>query len=277
MYVIIIHIFLNIVKKKGKYVKSFIVSYIIDINRKVIRLNFITKETKYVEISDVDYMFEYHLCHLFERFTELAIKNATEIGLWNHTMTKHYGWVVAKQSLHLDEPICYEDVIELSTTVSKGSFVSFPRYYFVSKNNQQIGYCSSIWTLIDIEKRRMVSPKRIGMEVPLLPEKRLLETPSNIEIDIDMEYIQTREVLYSDIDVNQHMNNTKYIQWVCDLLDDDIHKKNYICDISIQYKKEIAAHSQVELYMGHLNNRYLFEGKCQGIVCFIIEIILKSR
>lgn len=257
--------------------KSFMILYIICIKRRVLRLDLISKEIKHIEISDVDYMYEYHLYHLFERFTELATESATKIGLWNHDMMKHYGWVVAKQSLHLDEPICYGDIIEITTTVSKGSFVSFPRYYFVYKNNKQIGYCSSIWTLIDIEKRRMVSPQRIGIDIPLMPEKRLLEAPQNIEMDIPMEHVKTRDVFYSDIDVNQHMNNTKYIQWVCDLLDDDVHKNNYISDISIQYKKEIAPHSEVELYMGSCKNRYLFEGRCQGIACFVIEVILNSR
>ena len=35
----------------------------------------------------------------------------------------------------------------------------------------------------------------------------------------------TREVLYSDVDLNKHMNNARYLEWVMDLLPEDIKEK----------------------------------------------------
>ena len=97
-----------------------------------------TYETKQIEICDVDYMGQYQLCHLLNRFAEIATINAKEIGLWNEAMMNQYGWVVAKQAIHLDEPIYHKDIIELSTIVANGSFVAFPRYYFIKKNEKMI-------------------------------------------------------------------------------------------------------------------------------------------
>ena len=66
-----------------------------------------------IEINEVDDMGEYFFHHLLNQFAKIATVNAIKIGVWNQEMMSQYGWVVAKQYLHLDEPICIHDEIEL--------------------------------------------------------------------------------------------------------------------------------------------------------------------
>lgn len=237
-----------------------------------------TYETRKIEICEVDYMGDYQLCHLLNRFSEIATISAENLGLWNSKMKECYGWVVAKQTLHLDEPIHHQDIIELSTTIGNGSFVTFPRYYFIKKGQKQIGYCSSIWTLIDIHKRRIVAPKRIGIDVPVASHDALLKEPQNIELDIVMKKMMTRKVLYSDVDTNQHMNNTRYIQWAFDLIDYHKHENYFVSDLTIQYKKEIRPLEDVVLYLGQDGHRCIVEGRTENEdVYFTIEVYFSDR
>lgn len=237
-------------------------------------MKYLTTKTKRIEIHEVDYMSRYQLCQLFNELSNIATENAIEIGLWSLDMMGKYGWIVAKQSLHLTEPIYYNDLIEFSTIPGKGAHVAFPRYYFLKKDGRTIGTCSSIWTIIDMQKRRMTSPKRIGLTIPNIDHDIILEEPHNISIDIEMSHVMTRQVLYSDVDTNQHMNNTRYIQWALDCLDYSIHKDSYISDITLQYKKEIRPLEYVELYVGQHDNRYIVEGKNSETTFFIIEILM---
>lgn len=239
--------------------------------------DFITTEMKEIEICDVDYMGEYQLWHLFNRLTTIATSNVIKLDMWNETMFHDYGWVVAKQTLTLDQPIMLNDHIELSTLIAKGSFVAFPRYYFIKKDGKEIGRCSSVWTLIDIQNRRIVSPQRIGIHIPVIQHDFHLETPKTIQLDIPLQFIMKRQVLYSDVDTNQHMNNTRYIQWAFDIIDYQVHEKNYVKEISINYKKEIRPLQYVELYLGHENNRYIVEGKDSDNIYFTIEIYFSKR
>lgn len=239
--------------------------------------DFWTKEKRNIEICEVDYMGQYQLCHLLNRFAELATANAKHLGLWNESMMNKYGWVVAKQSLHLDKPIYYKDTIELSTTVSNGTYVSFPRYYFIKRGDEQIGYCSSVWTLLDIQKRRIIPPKRIGINVPKITHHVFLESPKNIVLNIPMKYVCTRQVLYSDIDTNQHMNNTRYVQWAMDVINYQIHQDYFVNDMTIHYKKEIRPLENVELYLGNKDFRYIVEGRNEETVYFTIEIVFSER
>jgi medium-chain acyl-[acyl-carrier-protein] hydrolase len=265
-------------RKKGKCVKSSSIWYIIHHKEVKYMEDFLTSEERQIEICEVDYMGQYQLCHLLNRFSEIATISAKNIGMWSEEMMKQYGWVVAKQSLHLDQPIYYKDIITLSTTIDNGSFVAFPRYYFIHKGNQQIGTCSSIWTLIDIHKRRIVSPKKIGIDIPKVEHGIHLDEPQTICLDIPLNFITTRQVLYSDVDTNQHMNNTRYIQWALDVIDYTVHKEYFISDLHIQYKKEIRPLKFVQLYLGNQDNRYIVEGRDEDeSVYFTIEIYFNKR
>ena len=237
-----------------------------------------TQEIKKIGISDVDYKGQYQLCHLFNRFATIATENALQIGMWNPQMMNDYGWVVAKQTLTLDQPIMLNDIIELTTIAGKGTFVAFPRYYFIYKDKKEIGRCSSLWTLIDIKNRRIVSPQRIGINIPQMDHQIKLDSPNNISEDIELHFITKRQVLYSDVDTNQHMNNTRYIQWAFDIIDYHIHENHYVKEISINYKKEIKPLEYVNLYLGQDQQRFIIKGEGeQGEIFFMIEIYFTER
>ncbi len=240
--------------------------------------NMITSQIKKIEVCDADYMGEYKLYHLFNHFTNIATENAMKINMWNKDMFYQYGWVIAKQTLTLHQPIKIDDVLELSTVIAKGSFVAFPRYYFIKKDGKEIGRCSSIWTLIDIKNRRIVSPKKIGINIPEVQHSFHLDTPKTISLDLPLHCVMKRQVLYSDIDTNQHMNNARYIEWALDTIDYQVYKKYFIKELSIHYKKEIRPLEFVKLYLGQDENRYIIEGQNENQEsCFIIEIYFDKR
>lgn len=233
----------------------------------------LTYENKTVEICDCDYQGHYRLNHLFNRFAQIATTDAQKRGLWNDDMHGRYGWVVSKQTLKLYSPIYVNDHIQLSTFIDNGTHVSFPRYYLIEKDGKVIGQCSSLWTLIDIEKRRIVAPKRIGIEVDEVHYDHDMELPQTIKNNLKMHFVCQRQVLYSDVDINQHMNNTRYIEWAFDILDYHLHEKSYIKEISINYRKEIPPLTCVDLYLASNKNRYIIEGRHEDIVYFTMEII----
>lgn len=232
---------------------------------------------KTLDFNDVDYMGNYKLTSLFSTLAWLATKNALEIGMWNNEMRKQYGWVVAKQTMKLKEPIRADDSIEIETSVDKGTFVTFPRNYYIKKENELVGTIASVWTLIDLEKRSIVAPKRVGLNVPDIKCQIPLETPKTIKEDIEMELVSQRKVMYSDLDVNQHMNNARYLEWACDLVDLDFYKTKYIKELSINYRKEIKPASLVDLYVGKNADKYIIKGVVENEMAFIAEMLFDNR
>lgn len=230
-----------------------------------------TEIKKTVTYADVDYSGHLKMTTLFQILTDLATQDAIKLGMWSIDMIKQYGWVVAKQTLTLDEPILLDDEIEIYTIAGKGTFVSFPRYYFIKKNGKEIGRISSIWTLLDLEKRSIVAPRRIGIRIPEPISDKTIEKPHDIDMNIPFTFIGERKVLYSDVDTNQHMNNTRYIEWALDVLDFYIFQSNYIDKLTIHYKKEVQPLKTIQLYYGAKDDCYMIKGEVSNEEVFVIE------
>ena len=77
----------------------------------------------------------------------------------------------------------------------------------------------SIWVLMDENTRGMVLPGKSGVHVEGVTLGDELPVPSNLT-GLTTDRQTTRTVAEEDIDKNKHMNNTRYLAWAYDLLDD---------------------------------------------------------
>lgn len=240
--------------------------------------NIETKINKKIEYQEVDYLSEYKLSYLLSVMADLATTNALEIGMWNDSLKGKYGWVLSKQTLKLKRPINIEENIDIKTRAKGGSRVLFTRTYDIENQGEKIGGVCSLWTLIDMENRKIIKPQDLGIEIPEIDEfDSYVEKYEPVSRYIETQKVLERQVLYNDVDVNQHMNNAKYIEWALDLLPYDIHKDYYIEQMSMHFKKEIAPLTNVELYFGLKDNQFKIEFKIENQVHFDLSGQLKRR
>lgn len=151
----------------------------------------------------------------------------------------------------------------------------FPRFYYIEKEGRRIGECRSIWTLIDLKRRRITSPKRAGLTLPDNPDL-VKEDPETLFTQDDRQLVSTYTVPYSDIDTNRHLNNTHYLRIASNLIPVEAYENHFMDSISINYKKEILAHQTIELYLTHIDDTYIIEGDVEGENCFIVKIHMKE-
>lgn len=228
------------------------------------------KENLNIHYQDVDYTGTLKLSHLLDHFSNIATTHAIKIGVWNQSMIKQYGWILAKMHIEIKQPILTGSY-ELETYPGQASKVIFPRYYQLIQNNQCLVEASSIWTLLDLQKRRIMMPSRVGIQFPIIEkQKKEIPLPQDLPTDIPYKHVMTRKVLYGDVDTNQHMNNARYIEWACDLLDYDYFKDHYIDTIDIFFKHEIEPQSLVDLYYFDITDTFYIKGVCEDKVCFEI-------
>ncbi|MBZ4676503.1 MAG: acyl-ACP thioesterase [Anaerophaga sp.] len=79
---------------------------------------------------------------------------------------------------------------------------------------------TSAWIMVDIKRKRPVRPNERLQFMPFLPElKALGEFPEYISTKPENKLTEHRhEVVYSDLDINRHVNNTRYMEWVMDAI-----------------------------------------------------------
>ena len=83
---------------------------------------------------------------------------------------------------------------------------------------EDLGRATSLWVLFNIRAVSSAVPGDIGENYPYdLSHGAALPDPGKIKLPDDMELIRTRTVAYSEVDMNSHLNNAKYADWICEL------------------------------------------------------------
>jgi len=149
----------------------------------------------------------------------------------------------------------------------------FPRFFmFQDGSGNFLGTASTLWALMDIESRTLVVPaaKGIAVQTPTVPPLKL-ELPGKVRMpegEIAESAICPK---YSDLDINNHVNNSKYIDWFTDQIPLELHAQGFLSEISVSYSKEIRSGSIVKLAFSRNGDQFRLAGKEDDQVCFMVN------
>lgn len=219
------------------------------------------KETmikKKIQYQESDYCGNYYIPSLVATLSDLATENAIEIGIWKEELAMQYGWILLKQTVQMKRPIHMGEEIYLSTRAGKSSKIQFTRQYdMLDENKEYIGGVYSIWALIDIQSRKLARPDKVGMEIPMIEEyPHYVEQYTKINQEIPVSFVMERKVMYSDLDINQHMTNHRYIEWALDVIDYIEFKDTFISELTMQYCQELAPNTKVNIHYGRIKDQF---------------------
>ena len=150
------------------------------------------------------------------------------------------------------------DEIEISTWPCESRGVALTRCYQARIDGNIIAEATTVWGIIDIEKRRFCRLGDFDKYLNVTEEPLELDSPSRIHIPPEMQLrlVGEKTVLYSDTDVNGHMNNTNYPDIYCDFIP-HMSKKRVIM-MGINYSSEAKEGDVLKVYMNESDGQYYF-------------------
>ena len=95
----------------------------------------------------------------------------------------------------------------------------------------------SVWVIMDMTTRAMILPGKSGVEVAGTCFGTELKAPIGLPA-APFDRHTSRTVCFSDLDINGHMNNTRYLDWLCDLLPAAYHRDHPMKAVTICYMHE---------------------------------------
>ncbi|WP_179353902.1 acyl-[acyl-carrier-protein] thioesterase [Winogradskyella vidalii] len=146
-------------------------------------------------------------------------------------LKKNIGWVLFSGGLQMDRYPNYKEKITVRTWLSSYSTIKgFRENLILDEHQNIIGRAKGLWVFFDIEKRR---PTPIFTDIK---EKWSLFNESSIELNIKQkieavdqaDYIGQFKVNRFDTDMNKHVNNIRYLQWVLESIPEDIINTHFL-------------------------------------------------
>ena len=235
------------------------------------------KEKVLITSIDVDSNLELRLSNLFKILQVVGSNHVASIKASHNDLMKHnLLWVVVRFEVQIYRtPKLDEEVLVTTHPGEQKSFV-YPRYFEIyDKNKNLIIAASSMWALIDKDTRRVVLKPEGVPSIKGEIDKNDLPLPNKVNGEAST-LMETRKVRYTDIDLNGHLNNTSYIEYILNVHDVEFLKTHRIKRIVINYDKEIKPTDTVSLYKGG-NNPEIIKGVVENENRFTAQLEFEDR
>lgn len=218
------------------------------------------REELLLRSKDVDMFRRLRLSRLFELLQEASIRHTEQLGMGrDKTLDKGLLWVVTMQRCEIARMPVYDERVTLSSWPGETMHVFFPRYYrLADENDHTLVSASALWMLVDANTRKMVFPDEWGVEIAGVPTGREIALPSGLR-KLPCTHERDFTVPFSYVDLNGHMNNTRYF----DLAEDTVPaagEGKRLRAVGTEYTAEARFGDALRLRWGEENGRYLLEG-----------------
>ncbi|TVV26060.1 acyl-ACP thioesterase [Weissella cibaria] len=153
------------------------------------------------------------------------------------------GWIILQHMVEINRRPKIGENLTLQTLAKEfNPFFAKRMYRILDEAGNVLVEIDALYAMIDMERRRMAripqemvdayEPERVK-KIPRQPEPQHMI--ADIPVDVTQEYV----VRYLDIDSNQHVNNSKYFDWIQDVLDHDFVKTHEPKRLNIKYEHEV--------------------------------------
>ncbi len=230
-----------------------------------------------ISISDCDARGRIRPSSLLVLMQEIGETHAATLGLSRTRLVQNgMCWVLYRQRTVMARLPHFHEKIRATTWPAPVEGPLFPRcFLFEAEDGRPLGSAVAAWVLMDIQTRRPLRPSALVGDLPPSLRPSPLPIPAMLRVT-GGESLGSRKVCYSDVDVNGHMNNTRYIDWVCDALNYGALEEKGLAEWQVNYLAEARPGEKIALSSLEDGEATLFSGKreADGRAIFEARVIL---
>lgn len=160
-------------------------------------------------------------------------------------------FVMTRMQIQIDEYPKWGDVVRFETWFAITGRMRASREWLIKdRDGNQIGRATSTWVTINMKTRRLGKvPDRTRERLAAFQYKeqnafpddmmqlKLPDLVSNEEVDVKIPQIAR----VSDMDMNGHINNVTYINWILETIPEEVRHDKRLFQIEIDYKNECTS------------------------------------
>ncbi|MDR2370803.1 MAG: acyl-ACP thioesterase [Treponema sp.] len=212
----------------------------------------IWRETFPLRFGAIDRSDRLTLWSTFEFFQDAAISHAEVLGVGREAMkTTGQAWVLSRLSVFWERRPKYGEIITVRSWPRGWEKLFAIRDYDIrDAEDRPIVRGRSGWLILDIEKRR---PLRVQQIVAPLPrndgENAFSAAAPGLSARENLVQSGERRAAYSDVDYNGHVNNTRYIQWIQDIVDPALLERAEKKRLDINYLSEVKPGEMIGIWI----------------------------
>ncbi|MFO7524053.1 MAG: thioesterase [Ignavibacteriaceae bacterium] len=213
-------------------------------------MNNLYEEIKIVRAYDVDFNNKIKISSVFNMLQDVAAVHADNLGLGFKDLYKHnFAWVLNWVKLEINDYPAFSDSVIIKTWPRcKHKLYSMRDYTIRNKDIQTLFNATSAWLPINTKTKRITDTKNLPKVINYQPDLIAVdEFPVKIIPGSAKEVLFNKKFRYTDIDINQHVNNTRYIELILDSYNTDNYSNRIIKSIAVTFSSECFFNDEIEI------------------------------
>ena len=186
-------------------------------------------------------------------------------------------FLLSKIRMRIYKPLYAAEDIEVQTWTYASRGYSFPRCYRIVRGEEIIAEADTVWALVDIRSRALIKAADCDAYEfeDQAPSELDLPTRFRLPVGLELVSIGERRIVWSDLDYNMHMNNTRYPDMLCDFLPPEHIGR--VGGIFLSYVNEAAFGDTLDVRCVFENDTYYFRTvNSDGKVCLEASLVLNA-
>ncbi len=174
-------------------------------------------------------------------------------------------FILSRTTMKIYTSLRVYDKIKVVTWANTSKGATFIRSAQIFINAELAADIITAWALVDFKNHRLVRVKDAVLGIGTLDELPDIPLPEKIRFpeEREMNLMGEKHIVYGDIDRNNHMNNTRYVDMICDFLPDVENKA--VRSFTINYLTESKLGEVLDIYhTSDSENDYFYASKKDG-------------
>ncbi len=211
------------------------------------------------------------LCNILQ----LTAAAHSEIGGISFTDMQEFNqaWVLSRMRIEISKLPKWGDTITVKTWINSLENSRSIRALEMYSNGEKIAGSETFWAVFNTLKRRPESLALPYEHFELYPEKKATTQGfSKINFTNDKEILFEKKVFLSDLDIVNHVNNVKYLEWCLDHVDELLLLNQKVVSIEMNFLKELSLKDTVLIHESVQQDETIFSITKEDKTCFALEL-----
>ena len=187
----------------------------------------------------------------------------------------HQAWVLSKIRVEIKRLPKWKDTVIIKTWINSLENSRSVRCLEMYIGEEKIVGCETFWVVMNTISRRPAELVLPHKHFEKYEERATIQSFGKIDFQDNLKIISNHKVKLSDLDIVNHANSVKYLEWCLDKIAFESIKNQKIKSFEMNYLKEVSLDEEVKIKQHLEDKKIIFAVQREEKICFALLIHLK--
>lgn len=171
---------------------------------------------------------------------ETAGIHAEKLHFGYDDMVRHQTtWVLIRLTVKMLRYPRWKDIVKVETWPSElNNYYAYRDFRILDQTGNEIGRATSQWGVLHLTEKKLVKPTSVGVPEGLHQNRAFFPKEEKIPVLNHEDHVVNFTVRRSDLDMNRHVNNVRYIEWALEAVPAEWVSNKFPVYLDIVFRSE---------------------------------------